>query len=114
MMPAPGQGIYGMTKAAMISMTKTLAHEWGSSNIRVNAIAPGFIDAGISTPFYKDPAVRKLRGDAVPTKRLGLAEDIANAVLFLSDPKSSYINGHHLVVDGGVSISLLNQLPRAK
>ena len=110
----PGTGSYPASKAGLVKLTEMMALEWGGSGIRVNAIAPGFIDAGISTPFYKDPSVRKLRGDAVPTKRLGLAEDIANAVLFLSDPKSSYINGHHLVVDGGVSISLLNQLPRAK
>ncbi len=110
----PGTGSYPASKAGLVKLTEMMALEWGGSGIRVNAIAPGFIDAGISTPFYKDPAVRKLRGDAVPTKRLGLAEDIANAVLFLADPKSSYINGHHLVVDGGVSVSLLNQLPRAK
>ena len=90
-----------------------MALEWGPSGVRVNAIAPGFIDAGISTPFYADPEVRALRSGAVPSKRLGLAEDIANAVSFLASEKASYINGHHLVVDGGVSVSLLTQLPRA-
>ena len=108
----PGTGSYPASKAGLAKLTEMMALEWGPSGVRVNAIAPGFIDAGISTPFYADPEVRALRGKAVPSKRLGLAEDIANAVIFLASEKASYINGHHLVVDGGVSISLLTQLPR--
>ena len=110
----PGTGSYPASKAGMVKLTEMMALEWSGQGLRVNAIAPGFIDGGISTPFYKDPSVRKLRGEAVPSKRLGLADDIANAVLFLADEKASYINGHHLVVDGGVSVSLLTQLPRVK
>ena len=108
----PGTGSYPASKAGLAKLTEMMALEWGPSGVRVNAIAPGFIDAGISTPFYADPEVRALRGKAVPSKRLGLAEDIANAVIFLASEKASYINGHHLVVDGGVSISLLTQLSR--
>lgn len=110
----PGSGGYPAAKAGLHKLTEMMALEWGPSGLRVNAIAPGFIDAGISTPFYADPEVRALRAGAVPSKRLGLAEDIANAVSFLASDKASYINGHHLVVDGGVSVSLLTQLPRAK
>ena len=109
----PGTGSYPASKAGLAKLTEMMALEWGPSGVRVNAIAPGFIDAGISTPFYADPEVRALRSGAVPSKRLGLAEDIANAVSFLASEKASYINGHHLVVDGGVSVSLLTQLPRA-
>ena len=110
----PGSGAYPASKAGLVKLTEMMALEWGPSGVRVNAIAPGFIDAGISTPFYKDPEVRSLRGGAVPVGRLGLAEDIAHAVAFLVGDKASYINGHHMVVDGGVSISLLTQLPRVK
>ncbi len=110
----PGTGSYPASKAGLHKLTELMALEWGPLGLRVNAIAPGFIDAGISTPFYRDPEVRELRGGAVPTKRLGLPEDIANAVSFLASDKATYINGHHLVVDGGVSASLLTQLPRSK
>lgn len=108
----PGTGSYPAAKAGLAKLTEMMALEWGPSGVRVNAIAPGFIDAGISTPFYVDPDVRAARGGAVPSRRLGLSEDIANAVSYLASDKASYVNGHHLVVDGGVSVSLLTQLPR--
>ncbi len=108
----PGTGSYPAAKAGLAKLTEMMALEWGPAGVRVNAVAPGFIDAGISTPFYRDPEVRALRGGAVPSRRLGLAEDIANAVAFLASDKASYVNGHHMVVDGGVSVSLLTQLPR--
>jgi NAD(P)-dependent dehydrogenase (short-subunit alcohol dehydrogenase family) len=110
--PGPGAGAYPATKAAVAQMTRQLAIELGPDQVRVNAIAPGFIDAGMSAPIYDDEKVRELRSGAVPAGRLGLAEDIANAVLFLDSEKGSYINGHELVIDGGVVHSLLNQLPR--
>jgi NAD(P)-dependent dehydrogenase (short-subunit alcohol dehydrogenase family) len=106
----PGTGSYPAAKAGLAKLTEMMALEWGPSGVRANAIAPG--DAGISTPFYADPVVRASRGGAVPSRRLGLSEDIANAVSYLASDKASYVNGHHLVVDGGVSVSLLTQLPR--
>ena len=108
----PGSGSYPASKAGLAKLTEMMALEWSPLGLRVNAIAPGFIDAGLSTPFFADPAVRALREQAVPSKRLGLSEDIANTVCFLASDKASYINGHQLVVDGGVSVSLLTQLPR--
>lgn len=108
----PNSGGYPAAKAGLAKLTEHMAQEWGPLGIRINAIAPGFIDAGISTPFYADPQVRASRGGAVPSRRLGLADDVANAVTFLASDAASYINGHQLVVDGGVSVSLLSQLPR--
>ena len=110
--PAPGSGAYPATKAAIVSLTQHMALEWGPGGVRVNAIAPGFIDAGMSSPIYANPRVRELRGGAVPQRRLGTAQDIANAVLFLASEQGSYINGHELVVDGGVVNSVLAGLPR--
>ena len=110
--PAPGSGAYPATKAAVVSLTQHMALEWGAGGVRVNAIAPGFIDAGMSTPIYANPRVRQLRGEAVPLQRLGTAQDIANAVLFLASEQGAYINGHELVVDGGVVNSVLARLPR--
>jgi NAD(P)-dependent dehydrogenase (short-subunit alcohol dehydrogenase family) len=110
--PSPGVGAYPAAKAGVAKMTEQMAIEWGPFGLRVNSIAPGFIDAGMSVPIYADPKVRELRGGAVPSKRLGTAEDIANAVIFLSSDEASYINGHQLVVDGGVVNSGMAQLPR--
>ena len=66
----------------------------------------------MSKPIYADPKVREKRGSGVPSRRLGEARDIAEAVLFLDSEGASYINGHQLVVDGGVSISVMAHLPR--
>ena len=110
--PGIGIGAYPASKAGIISMTQQMAIEWGKYGIRVNCISPGFIDAGMSKPIYKDNKVRALRGGAVRSGRLGEAEDIANAVLFLDSENASYINGHNLVVDGGVISSVIAQLPR--
>jgi 3-oxoacyl-[acyl-carrier protein] reductase len=107
-----GQTNYAATKFGVIGFTKTWARELGAKGVRVNAVAPGFIDAGISTPFYANPVVRELRGKAVPIRRLGTAMDVAHAVLFLASEEASYINGHEIVVDGGVVSSVLMQLPR--
>lgn len=110
--PGIGIGAYPASKAGIISMTQQMALEWGKFGLRINCISPGFIDAGMSKPIYKDNKVRALRGGAVPSGRLGEAEDIANAVLFLDSENASYINGHNLVVDGGVISSVIAQLPR--
>lgn len=110
--PAPGIGLYGPTKAAMANMTQAMAIEWGPKGIRVNAIAPGMIDAGMSKPIFQNPKVRATRGGGVPLRCLGEAGDIAEAVLFLDSDGAKYISGHELVVDGGVSISVMAHLPR--
>jgi NAD(P)-dependent dehydrogenase (short-subunit alcohol dehydrogenase family) len=110
--PGIGIGAYPASKAGIISMTQQMAIEWGKFGIRVNCISPGFIDAGMSKPIYEDLKVRELRGGAVPSGRLGEADDIANAVLFLDSENASYVNGHNLVVDGGVISSVIAQLPR--
>ena len=110
--PAPGVGLYGPTKAAMANMTQAMAIEWGPRGIRVNAIAPGMIDAGMSKPIFENPKVRATRGGGVPLRCLGEAADIAKAVLFLDSDGAKYISGHELVVDGGVSISVMAHLPR--
>jgi len=111
--PGPGSGAYPAAKAAIAKLTEHMAIEWGPLGIRVNCVAPGFIDGGMSAPFYRDPKVRALRGDAVPNGGLGRVEDIAEAVWYLSSDQARYVNGHQLVVDGGVCHSLLRALPRS-
>ena len=110
--PGPRVGAYSASKLGLYSLTKLMALEWGEYGIRVNAIAPGFTDAGMSKPIYKNPNIRNSRGKAVPLQRLGSAEDIANTVLFLASEEASYINANEIVVDGGVIHSVLMHLPR--
>lgn len=112
--PAPGSGAYGASKSGLAQLTQLMAVEWGPGGIRVNAVAPGFIDAGMSAPFFKDPEVRRQRGDGVPLRRLGTAEDVARAVMFLASDEASYISGQEIAVDGGVINSVLAQLPRER
>lgn len=110
--PAPGSGAYPAAKAGLAALTEHMALEWGPLGLRVNCVAPGFIDAGMSAPIYANPKVRASRGGAVPMRRLGTADEVAQAVMFLASDAASYINGHQLVVDGGVVHSVLLQLPR--
>lgn len=110
--PAPNSGAYPPSKAGLAKLTELMAVEWGPLGLRINAVAPGFIDAGLSAPFFANQTVRDLRCQAVPSRRLGSSEDIADAVIFLASDAASYINGHQLVVDGGASRALLALLPR--
>ena len=105
-------GAYPAAKAGAAKLTEQMALEWGPQGIRVNAIAPGFIDGGMSAGFFKDPKIRARRGNAVPLRRLGTPDDVAQAVLFLGSDAASYISGQHVAVDGGVVKSVLQQLPR--
>lgn len=110
--PGPGAGAYPAAKAGVASLTEHLSLELGPQGVRVNCVAPGFIDGGMSAPIFADPKVRALRGGGVPLRRLGSVEDVANAVLWLASDEAGYITGHQLVVDGGVAHSVLMQLPR--
>lgn len=110
--PSPDAGAYPAAKAGLASLTQHLALSLGPRGVRVNAVGPGFIDAGMSEQIYRDDAVRDLRSRTVPARSLGKAEDVANAVFFLASPEARYVHGQHLMVDGGVSFSLKLQMPR--
>ncbi len=96
----PGQANYSASKAGMIGLTKTMAKELASRNITVNAVAPGFIETEM-TDVLSD-AVKEEMMKAIPLKRGGKPEDVANAVLFLASDLSSYMTGQVLHVDGGM------------
>ena len=95
-----GQTNYSASKAGVIGMTKSLAKEFASRNIRVNAIAPGFIDTAMTKNLKEDAKEQLI--DAILLKRLGTTKDIASAALFLASSLSDYITGQTLVVDGGM------------
>ena len=110
--PGPNAGAYGASKSAIALLTKQMSIEWAPTGIRVNAVAPGLIDGGMSTPIYADAEFRQRRSEKVPAGRLGTEQDVADAVLFLCSERADYINGHELVVDGGVINSIIAHLPR--
>jgi NAD(P)-dependent dehydrogenase (short-subunit alcohol dehydrogenase family) len=110
--PSPDAGAYPASKAAVAKLTEQLALTLGPKGVRINAVAPGFIDAGMSSPIYQDPETRALRAASVPAGRIGRAEDIAGTVAFLISEQADYIHGQHILVDGGVACSLKKHLPR--
>ena len=110
--PSPDAGAYPATKAAIAKMTEQMALSLGPRGVRVNAVAPGFINSGMSSPIYEDPKILAERGSSVPAGRIGTAEDVADTISFLVSDQADYIHGQHLLVDGGVFCSLKKQMPR--
>lgn len=97
--------VYGMSKAAMIHMTKYMASEWASYGIRVNAVAPWYINTPLVEDVLKNKDYRKEVISRTPMKRTGRPEEVAAATAFLCMPASSYITGQTISVDGGFTIS---------
>ena len=95
-----GQCNYAASKAGIIALTKSTAKELAGRNVRVNAVAPGFIESKMTEVLPED--VRKKMLENIPLGRLGVPEDVARAVMFLAGDASSYITGHVLTVSGGM------------
>ncbi|MFK8011209.1 MAG: SDR family oxidoreductase [Marinicellaceae bacterium] len=104
MTPGPMQGIYSITKAAIISMTKAFAKECAPQNIRVNAVLPGLTDTKFASALTKNDAMLKQIMPMIPMNRIAQPEEIAGAFLFLASPAASYITGINIPVDGGILI----------
>ena len=100
---AAGASIYVASKHAVEGLTKSVALEVAKSGIRVNAVAPGPTDTGMLTRFTRTPENKAALVTTVPMGRLGLTEELANAIVFLASDAASFINGHILNVDGGKS-----------
>lgn len=101
---SPFQGVYSMTKAAVISMTKTLAYELAASNIRVNAIAPGFVDTKFASAVLKNDALLDEVIKRTPQRRYAQPSEIAGGAVYLASDAASYVTGHTLVIDGGMTL----------
>ncbi len=100
---SPMQGVYAMTKAAVISMTKTLAVELAPNHVRVNAIAPGFVDTRLASAIVKNNDLLSLVMQRTPLRRVGEPDEIAGGALYLASDSASYLTGHTLVIDGGMT-----------
>ncbi len=106
MVPHGGLGVYGVTKAAVIMLTRTLAIELARDNIRVNALAPGLIQTRFSEALWASPEAQERALKTIPQRRLGQPDDLAGAVLYLAGDASRFTTGSVLVVDGGQTLNL--------
>ena len=94
---------YAATKGAVLALTKALAIEYAPYDIRVNALAPGFIETNLTARVLKNPHVNKALLDRTPLRRFGTSEDVARGALYFASEDSSYVTGAELVIDGGIS-----------
>jgi NAD(P)-dependent dehydrogenase (short-subunit alcohol dehydrogenase family) len=97
---------YSATKGAVIALTRGLAVEYAPFGIRVNALAPGFVETKLTARVLRNPGLQKALLDSTPMRRIGLPEEIAKAALFLASDDASYVTGAYLAVDGGMSAAL--------
>jgi NAD(P)-dependent dehydrogenase (short-subunit alcohol dehydrogenase family) len=105
MMPHEGLGVYGVTKAAVIMLTRTLAVELAGDSIRVNALAPGLIQTRFSEALWQSPDRRERALAAIPQGRMGQPDDLAGAALYFASDASRFTTGAVLVIDGGQTLT---------
>ena len=105
--PGRYQGIYSISKAAIISLTQTLAQELGADNIQVNAIAPGLVQTKFAQALWGNPDLLEQVLAQTPVGRIGQPQDIAGLALLLASPASDYTTGAVFVVDGGMTAKSL-------
>lgn len=99
----PGQAVYAMTKAGLISLTRSFAFEYGQQGIRVNAILPGLVDTQFASALVENPAIQKWIS-GLPVARIGQPEDMVAGVLYLLSDAAAYTTGTTLVMDGGATL----------
>ena len=102
--PGEGQGIYSVTKAAVVNMTQAFAKECGPLGIRVNALLPGLTETKFAGAIFRDRALYESCVSAIPLRRHAQPDEMAGAVLYLVSDAASYTNGACLVVDGGLTL----------
>jgi NAD(P)-dependent dehydrogenase (short-subunit alcohol dehydrogenase family) len=105
---SPGLTYYASAKAAIISLTRTVSREWAGAHVRVNALAPGWIETDMNEGARQNPEFLRTTLASIPLARWGRPEDVASAAVFLCSPAASWITGEVLVVDGGQTTSSLS------
>ena len=104
-------GPYGPSKAALIMLVQVLAQEFGPDGVRVNSLSPGMVRTGMTAKVYENETIAAERDALVPIGRVATPEDMADVIAFLLGPDARYVNGHDLVVDGGITGNFLGRLP---
>ena len=104
-------GPYGPRKAALIMLVAVLAQEFGRDGVRVNSLSPGMVRTGMTEKVYQNETIATERDALVPIGRVATPEDMADVIAFLLGPDARYVNGHDLVVDGGITGNFLGRLP---
>ncbi|MCG6903482.1 MAG: SDR family oxidoreductase [Rhodobacter sp.] len=102
----PGIAPYTATKGAVGNLTKGMATDWARHGLQCNAIAPGYFDTPLNAALVADPAFTEWLEKRTPAGRWGQVEELVGAAVFLAGPASSFVNGHILYVDGGITASL--------
>ena len=110
---AANGGAYSVAKAGVAMLSRQLAIEWGVHGIRSNTVNPGMTLTPMTQAAYERPGTAERRNQTIPAGRIGRPEDIAEAVLFLASPRSAYMTGAEITVDGGFTRNLLSLVPRA-
>ena len=106
-------GYYSAAKAAVVGLTRATAREWGPRGVRVNAVAPGWIETDLSEPLRERKEFREQTLADIPLGRWGQPEDIAEAAAFLLSPQAAYITGECLTVDGGLRMTRMAETREA-
>ncbi|MBV8615993.1 MAG: SDR family oxidoreductase, partial [Acetobacteraceae bacterium] len=96
-------GLYGISKAADMQLARNIAVEWGPSNVRANAIAPGLIRTDFARALWEDPELYRKRTKGTPLQRIGEPDEIAGAAVFLAAKAGSFLTGQTIVIDGGTT-----------
>src|SRR5207248_3750447 len=107
----PGTSAYAASKAALLALTESTAIELGAQGVRCNSVSPGFVRTRATEAAYADAAVHDARAAAVPLGRVGLPEDVADAVAVLVSDEARFVTGQNLIVDGGLTRNLFAQIP---
>jgi NAD(P)-dependent dehydrogenase (short-subunit alcohol dehydrogenase family) len=98
---SPSIGVYGLSKAADMALTRNICVEWGKKNIRANCIAPGLVRTDFARALWENPKIYEQVVKSYPLRRIGEPDEIAGAAVFLAGPSGSFVTGQTIVIDGG-------------